>query len=366
MSNGDDEIARKDKINKGNVNEEIASIKPYRFKHFLLHLNIGPFFLAYIIWFCIWISQFGVDEYPELGLIVTALIAILQIVVCLFCYWFVEFRVFMQCYKVNDPDKAEVVQVTPTPNNGFAELVYLHRKFTTKDDDFSKTEKTTWFNFQKTKYILEANEKKQFREIEFPINNTLSFYLDSKGYATSEQQIREATSYYDHNKMVMDIPQFIELFIERATAPFFVFQVFCVLLWCLDEYWYYSVFTLFMLISFECTLVQQQLKNMQLIRNMGNKPFKIMVYRMRKWIRINSDELLPGDICSVSRNYGQNNHAASSSSGSGQQTNANSAQTNFEYNIPCDMLLLRGQCIINESMLTGESVPVIKEPIESR
>lgn len=106
-----------------------------------------------------------------------------------------------------------------------------------------------------------------------------------------------------------------------------------------------------MLVSFECTLVQQQLKNMQMIRQMGNKPFKILVYRMRRWVRINSDELIPGDIVSVSRNFGL------------QQSESSGQSSGQSFVMPCDMLLLRGQCIVNESMLTGESVPVIKVTI---
>ena len=33
--------------------------------------------------------------------------------------------------------------------------------------------------------------------------------------------------------------------------------------------------------------------------------------------------------------------------------------------MPCDAILIQGQCIVNESMLTGESVPVIKTCIQA-
>lgn len=50
-------------VNKkpGQVNEEIESIKPYRFRPFLLHINIAPFFASYLIWFIVWTQYFGIE-----------------------------------------------------------------------------------------------------------------------------------------------------------------------------------------------------------------------------------------------------------------------------------------------------------------
>ena len=39
--------------------------------------------------------------------------------------------------------------------------------------------------------------------------------------------------------------------------------------------------------------------------------------------------------------------------------------SNHESLMGCDAILLNGTCIVNESMLTGESVPVIKSPLQT-
>ncbi|XP_031723875.1 endoplasmic reticulum transmembrane helix translocase [Anarrhichthys ocellatus] len=317
----------------GTGDELVSSVTLYRRRPRLLHGTVLPFLaVLYPGWLYVWLGVYGASEYPEAGLLSLAAIGIAHVLTALSGYWSVHAHCWLTCSKEPDPNKATLAKVIPTPNNGSAELVALQR------DQDENGEGILSLEFQKIRYIFDHQEKKCFLPIAFPIDNPMGNFQSWRGYQ-EEAELKAAEKRYGTNCAEMMVPDFLELFKERATAPFFVFQVFCVGLWCLDEYWYYSVFTLFMLVAFEASLVQQQMRNMSEIRRMGNKPYMIQVYRNRKWRPISSDELIPGDIVSIGR----------------------SPQDNL---VPCDVLLLRGRCIVDEAMLTGESVPQMKEPVE--
>ncbi|XP_033335315.1 endoplasmic reticulum transmembrane helix translocase [Megalopta genalis] len=309
------------------IDDLVQSVTLHRPRKLLFSGYILPFAVLHSIWIYSWIFVYGMNEYYEAGLVGVAAIGMFQIFVCLCCQWSVHVHTFLNCSSEKTPSNATVAKVVPTPNNGSSELVKLYHS----------SNQEPWFIFQKTKYYWNPT-KKRFDGLQFPIDHSVKHYREWTGYL-NENEIVHAEDKYGKNKLDMVVPEFMELFKERATAPFFVFQVFCVSLWCLDKYWYYSIFTIIMLIMFECTLVQQQLRNMSEIRKMGNKPYMIMVYRNRRWRSMFTDQLVPGDIVSITRSQNDNL-------------------------VPCDMLLLRGLCVVDESMLTGESVPQMKEPVD--
>jgi P-type ATPase of unknown pump specificity (type V) len=194
-----------------------------------------------------------------------------------------------------------------------------------------------------------------FHRLHFPIDLPVKFYTSWKGHS-SKSSLKTARKVYGDNRLVISLPLFTDLLYQQLLAPFFLFQLLCVLLWCLDEYWYYAIFTLFTLILFECTVAHSRLKNLQRLRQTLRPPFGVWVYRCRVWERINSESLVAGDIVSLS-----SSDAEDEFSYDGRQRG--SGHTEGGTHVPCDLLLLKGRAVLNEAMLTGESVPQLKESI---
>ncbi|KAH8098382.1 calcium-transporting ATPase [Aureococcus anophagefferens] len=108
-----------------------------------------------------------------------------------------------------------------------------------------------------------------------------------------------------------------------------------------------SCVTLCMLLLFEATLCFQRLRSLEHLRAMRRPPRLVYALRLGAWRPCLSDDLVPGDVCSLAAP--SRSRQARGGVGTGGAT------------IPCDCLLLDGAAVVNEAMLTGESVPQRKE-----
>ncbi|MCJ1461071.1 hypothetical protein MMC28_011453, partial [Mycoblastus sanguinarius] len=154
------------------------------------------------------------------------------------------------------------------------------------------------------------------------------------GLDSEERQRREQV--FDKNQIDIQQKSIPQLLVDEAFHPFYIFQIASLILWSLDQYYYYAICIFFIsIISITTTLIETK-STMKRLREISRFECEVRVLRNGFWRQVESSELVPGDIYEVS----------------------DPSLTQF----PCDSLLLAGDCVVNESMLTGESVPVSKIP----
>lgn len=159
-----------------------------------------------------------------------------------------------------------------------------------------------------------------------------------EGLDNDERDYRELV----FGKNVIDIAEKSvgQLLVDEVFHPFYVFQIASLILWSMDEYYYYAC-AIFIIsaVSIVTTLLETK-ASMKRLREVSRFECDVRVLRSGFWTNVDSAELVPGDVYEVT----------------------DPALSQF----PCDSLLLSGDCIVNESMLTGESIPVSKVPVTNQ
>uniref|UniRef100_A0A8D2LHB1 Cation-transporting ATPase n=1 Tax=Varanus komodoensis TaxID=61221 RepID=A0A8D2LHB1_VARKO len=142
--------------------------------------------------------------------------------------------------------------------------------------------------------------------------------------------------FFGANQIDVRVPPVPKLLVKEVLNPFYIFQVFSMVLWSLDNYCLYASAILFMSLVSVCSSLYTIRKQYVLLHDMvaAHNIIRVTVYRGPCGTEeIFSTELVPGDVLLVPPEG---------------------------LAVPCDAVLLSGTAIANESMLTGESVPVTK------
>ncbi|GAA5917468.1 hypothetical protein JCM6882_006480 [Rhodosporidiobolus microsporus] len=159
--------------------------------------------------------------------------------------------------------------------------------------------------------------------------------------STSTSGIADLTlrqTLFGSNAIEIEAKSIGTLLMDEVLHPFYIFQIFSIALWSVDDYYYYAfAIAVISIVSIISTLLETR-ANVQRMREMSRFSCEVRILRDSEWIMGDSADLVPGDLVDLSE--------------------AN--LTTF----PADLLLLSGDAIVNESMLTGESVPVSKVPLE--
>lgn len=212
------------------------------------------------------------------------------------------------------------------------------------------------FEYHRRRYVYDTDAS-AWSKIRCRTDIPLSFLETWSGF-DSDIHLVSGQIRYGANTFGVKQPTFSELYKAQLLSPFTVFQIFCVILWMLDDYWQYSFFTLFMVLTFEATVVFTRIKSLSALRGMGNKIRPVWVHRLGQWVCVETFELLPGDIMSLTR---VKPHYAKDDSDDKKKAKLAKVEDDGGDVVPADLLLLRGSTVVNEASLTGESVPQMKE-----
>ncbi|KYQ96690.1 P-type ATPase [Tieghemostelium lacteum] len=200
-------------------------------------------------------------------------------------------------------------------------------------EEGDKLERMFLYKFTRMFYREDTNTYEQRKSKTLYTRDEISEIM--KTGLSMESHMNE-TDYSGLNIIDVPLKSIPKLLLEEVLHPFFIFQIYSIILWITEQYYYYCM-AIFFIASASAVFSLREIRgNLIKLRDIAKFSCQINVLRQGRFQQVSSDTLVPGDIVELTKST----------------------------TLPCDFCLLSGTVILNESMLTGESIPVTKYPLE--
>lgn len=240
----------------------------------------------------------------------------------LLCFWFPKLRIKFMYTSVPIENSTHIWSISKYYSD-FSPLLRIEQK------------SGNWliFHYQNLPYYY---SEYKFIPLEFDCYLTYKALIDRYGQGYHDEScIKENRDLYGVCLILVPVIPLLQMIIQEVFNPFYIFQVYSVLLWYFDNYeTYATAIVIITTISLTSSIVNTR-KGLIALHELAKKECQIKVIRKGEVIPIKSKDLVPGDLVEI----------------------------DSQIELPCDMCLISGGCIVEEGMLTGESAPVIKDSL---
>ena len=193
----------------------------------------------------------------------------------------------------------------------------------------------SYFEHRKFRFVLDQDTH-EYELKESIIREFEPGSIYDKINGVSHLQARDLHLLHGPNRITIESKPTWQMLISKSTEIFYLFQWASVSIWMLEAYVTYAIIVLVMSTTSMVWEIYSTKTNERLLRNLTVNKTLVSVIRESKRILINNENLVIGDAVIVDEDVST---------------------------IPCDMILVKGQLIVDESSLTGESNPITKFPL---
>ncbi|KAG1698483.1 hypothetical protein DVH05_015023 [Phytophthora capsici] len=201
-----------------------------------------------------------------------------------------------------------------------------------KEDDYRTKVPWIWFEFKKQRYIYDY-ERGEFRRYLATIREDMTKLRSRADFGLDDHIVMTRRELFGLNQITIDKPSISTLVFQKLIHPFYIFQIFSITVWLFKSYTKYAIVILSMSTLSLAYEIHSEVSNNNRLRELVDSHRKIQVLRSSNTIQVDETEVVPGDIVVVTEGL-----------------------------VCADILLLSGGCTVDEASLTGEAIPVNKQP----